>query len=49
MHDLDTPETPSTEEQIKMLKEENEQLKNDNQILTDCLLEMSEIVYGGGV
>lgn len=49
MYDLDTPETPSTEEQIKMLKEENQQLKNDNQILTDCLLEMSEIVYGGGV
>lgn len=49
MNDLDTPETPSIEEQVKMLKEENKKLKQENQTLTDCLLEMSEIVYGGGV
>lgn len=29
MHDLDTPETPSTEEQIRELKEENKQLLID--------------------
>ena len=32
--------TPSLEDQIKELQEQN-------QMLTDCLLEMSEIVYGG--
>ena len=34
------PEPPSLEDQIKELQEQN-------QMLTDCLLEMSEIVYGG--
>ena len=48
MHNSDTPETHSTEEQIKILKEENQSLKDENIILTDCLLEISQIIYGGG-
>lgn len=35
------PPGPSLEEQIEALQEQN-------QMLTDCILEMSEIVYGGG-
>ena len=35
------PPGPSLEEQVEALKEQN-------QMLTDCILEMSEIVYGGG-
>lgn len=48
MQDYDTPETLSTEEQIKKVKEENQMLKKENQMLTDCILEISEIIYGGG-
>lgn len=35
------PPEPSLEEQLAALTEQN-------QMLTDCILEMSEIVYGGG-
>ena len=48
MINYDIPETPSTEEQIKELKAENQSLKDENIILTDCLLEISQIIYGGG-
>ena len=47
MQDHDTPETLSTEKQIKKIEEENNQLKKENQMLTDCILEISGIVYGG--
>ena len=47
MYDIDIPQTPSIEEQIKQLKQENEKLKEENLMLTDCLLEMSQIVYEG--
>ena len=47
MKDIDTPITASMEKQIRELKEENEKLKEENLMLTDCLLEMSQIVYGG--
>ena len=38
---------PSIQDQIDELKSQNETLQEQNQMLTDCLLEMSEIVYGG--
>lgn len=48
MIDVDNPQTKSTEKQIKELQKVNEQLNEENQMLTDCLLEMSQVVYGGG-
>ena len=47
MKDIDTPITASMEEQIRKLKEENEKLKEENLMLTDCILEMSMLVYEG--
>ena len=41
------PPGPSLQDQIDELKSQNETLQEQNQMLTDCLLEMSEIVYGG--
>lgn len=40
MINYDIPETPSTEEQIKELKAENEQLKKENIMLNDCITEL---------
>ena len=47
MYDIDIPQTTCMEEQIKQLKKENDKLKEENLMLTDCLLEMSQVVYGG--
>ena len=40
MIDIDTPVTASTEDQIKELKAENEQLKKENIMLNDCITEL---------
>lgn len=45
MIDIDTPVTASTEEQIKELEEKNKKLKEENIMLTECLLEISQIIY----
>lgn len=38
---------PSARERLRQLEEQVESLQETNDMLTDCLLEMSEIVYGG--
>ncbi len=40
-------QNPTEAEQIAVLTQENEFLKAQAQTLTECILEMSEIVYGG--
>ena len=41
------PEQEYQPTDIEILKKEVEELKEQNVVLTECLLEMSEVVYGG--
>ena len=43
----ETETLPSARERLAQLEEQVETLQQTNDMLTECLLEMSEIVYGG--
>lgn len=45
---INTSEEPETLEKfLNSLVDENKTFTEENQLLTDCILEMSEIIYGG--
>ena len=43
---LDPPEPVEPEESIDSLKEKIMELQEQNDMLTECIMEMSEIIYG---